>query len=160
MNTKSTPQAYKQAPWRRQMQVIGGFMLVLIVLATISGLFLSISGRAAASGRRIQQLEMRAHSLSLEINDLRTHLAQVSSANAMKNRIESLNMQTIDPHTAIYLAVPGYDPNLRNEAQEAKEQEVEKSGLLPEYTSSLWTWLREKIWTNSPGIPTEGEVAP
>ncbi|WP_218570461.1 hypothetical protein, partial [Pseudomonas sp. Kh13] len=72
--------AYKQAPWRRQIQIVGAFMLVLVIVATIAGLYLSISGRAAAAGRRIQQLEMREHALNLEINDLRSHLAKISSS--------------------------------------------------------------------------------
>ena len=155
MNTTSTPPAYKQAPWRRQMQVIGGFMLVLVIVATIAGLYLSISGRAAASGRRIQQLEMKAHALNLEINDLRTHLAQVSSAIALNARIDTLNMQTVNPHDAIYLEVPGYSPDLRRGSQQATQEISSKPELLPEYTSSLWSWLREKIWTIAPAAPVE-----
>ncbi len=155
MNTISTPPAYKQAPWRRQMQVIGGFMLVLVIVATIAGLYLSISGRAAASGRRIQQLEMRAHSLNLEINDLRTRLAQVSSSISLNERINSLNMQTVDPHTAIYLEIPGYNPNLRRQANQPELPEAQAPKLLPEYTSSLWDWLREKIWTITPAISVD-----
>lgn len=142
------------------MQVIGSFMLVLVIVATIAGLYLSISGRAAASGRRIQRLEMRAHSLNLEINDLRTHLAQISSANALESRIDSLEMQTVDPHTAIYLEIPGYDPNLRAEAKKAEAPQAEKPSLLPEYTTSLWTWLRERIWTNVSVSPVEPEATP
>ena len=142
------------------MQVIGIFMLVLVIVGSIAGLYLYISGRAAATGRRIQKLEMRADSLNLEINDLRTHLAHISSANALKARIDSLNMQTVDPHTAIYLEVPGYDPNLRSEVQEVQQPEPKKAGLLPEYTSSLWAWLRERIWTNLPITVDEQEVTP
>ena len=79
------------------MQVIGAFMLVLVIVATIAGLYLSISGRAAAAGRRIQELEMQATTLNLEINNLRTRLAQVSSSHALNERISDLNMRILDP---------------------------------------------------------------
>lgn len=152
MSTTTQPPAYKQAPWRRQIQIVGAFMLVLVIVATIAGLYLSISGRAAAAGRRIQQLEMRENTLNLEINDLRSHLAKISSSIALNERIGSLNMQTIDPHTAIYLEVPGYSPDLRKGIEQAPLPEVPKPQLSPEYTSSLWDWLREKIWTISPNL--------
>lgn len=161
MSTINTPPAYKQAPWRRQLQIIGAFMLVLVIVATIAGLYLSISGRAAAAGRRIQQLEMRAKTLNLEINDLRTHLALISSSISLNNRIDSLNMQTLDPHSAIYLEVPGYSPDLRKEIDRAPEPEAPKAILLPEYTRSLWDWLREKIWTINPNpLQNTNEVLP
>ncbi len=79
------------------MQVIGAFMLVLVIVATIAGLYLSISGRAAAAGRRIQELEMQATTLNLDINNLRTRLAQVSSSHALNERISDLNMRILDP---------------------------------------------------------------
>ena len=159
MSTITPSPAYKQTPWRRQMQVIGASMLVLVIVATIAGLYLSISGRAAAAGRRIQQLEMRENSLNLEINNLRTHLAEISSSHSLNARIESLKMQTIDPHTAIYLEVPGYSPNIRKELSEPPQEDAPKAQLLPEYTSSLWDWLREKIWTTTQ-LENQSEVLP
>ena len=162
MSTTTTPsQAYKQSPWRRQMQVIGAFMLVLVIVATIAGLYLSISGRAAAAGRRIQELEMQATTLNLEINNLRTRLAQVSSSHALNERINDLNMRILDPHTTIYLEVPGYSPDIRKgSGNQPAPETAPKAKLLPEYTSSLWDWLREKIWTVSPQPSITDEVTP
>ena len=54
---KDLLQAYKQAPWRTQIQRVGAFLLVVVVIAVIAGLYLNISGQSAATGRRIQNLE-------------------------------------------------------------------------------------------------------
>ena len=53
-------QAYKQAPWRIQIQWIGLFLLGLVLVASIIGLYLSISAQAAASGRSIQFLGIKS----------------------------------------------------------------------------------------------------
>ncbi len=68
---KNLVQAYKQAPWRTQIQWIGIFLLVLIGVAVVAGVYLMISGRAAATGRRIQSLEAEISALEMEINDLK-----------------------------------------------------------------------------------------
>jgi len=49
-------QAYKQAPWRVQLQWIGLFLLGLVLVAGITGLYLNISAQAATAGRKIQSL--------------------------------------------------------------------------------------------------------
>ncbi|HOT53519.1 MAG TPA: hypothetical protein PLH68_05845, partial [Anaerolineaceae bacterium] len=69
MKTKNIFQAYKQAPWRLQLQWIGLFLLVLVGVAAIAGVYLSLSGKAAVTGRRIQNLEFQASALELEVND-------------------------------------------------------------------------------------------
>lgn len=161
MSTTNTPPAYKQAPWRRQLQIVGASMAILVIVATITGLYLHISGQAATSGRSIQFLEKEIYTRKLEINDLQTKLAEISSSRSLTERIAELNMRTVNPHTAIYLEVPGYDPAIRDEIQEITAPETPKPLLLPEYTSSLWDWLREKIWTNIPQPPQNpDEVLP
>jgi hypothetical protein len=47
---QSLTQAYSQAPWRKQMQIIGLFLLVLVLTALV-GIYLSVTARAAAVGR-------------------------------------------------------------------------------------------------------------
>jgi len=49
--------AYKQAPWRIQLQWIGIFLLGLVLMASITGVYLNISAQAATAGRMIQFIE-------------------------------------------------------------------------------------------------------
>ncbi|MGV8050624.1 MAG: hypothetical protein AB2L21_09835 [Anaerolineaceae bacterium] len=154
-------QAYKQAPWRVQLQWIGIFLLILVCLAVIAGGYLSISGRAAASGRHIQELEGEVDQLELEINDLQTQLAYVSSARSMRERLKSLNMVMLDPMQALYLEVPGYqDQDTVVLAPAANSESAASPIILPEFTSSLWDWLSQKISEAQQATPVPTEVLP
>ena len=94
-------QAYKQAPWRKQLQWIGIFLAILVAVTAVAGIYLSISRLAATSGRRIQNLESTVNDLKLEVNDLNTELALISSARSMSQRLEGAEMVEVDPPQAI-----------------------------------------------------------
>jgi cell division protein FtsL len=144
---KNLVQAYKQAPWRTQIQWIGIFLLVLVGVAVIAGVYLMISGRAAATGRRIQSLEAEISALEMEINDLKTQYAQVSSAKSLSERAEALNMTLLDPLKAMYIEVPGYIPPSQPAlAPPPTVEDISTPVLLPEFTASLWDWLRLQVF--------------
>jgi len=143
---KNLVQAYKQAPWRTQIQWIGIFLLVLVGVAVVAGVYLMISGRAAATGRRIQSLEAEISALEMEINDLKTQYAQVSSAKSLSERAEALNMTLLDPLKAMYIEVPGYVPPSQPAlAPPPTVEDISTPVLLPEFTASLWDWLRLQV---------------
>lgn len=152
---KNLVQAYKQAPWRTQIQWIGIFLLVLIGVAVVAGVYLMISGRAAATGRRIQSLEAEISALEMEINDLKTQYAQVSSAKSLSERAEALNMTLLDPLKAMYIEVPGYVPPSQPAlAPPPTVEDISTPVLLPEFTASLWDWLRLQVFIE-PNLSTE-----
>ncbi len=139
-------QAYKQAPWRQQLQYAGIFLAVLLAVAVVAGLYLSISGRTATTGRQVQMLDSRVESMKLTINDMQTELAQISSAKSMYARSKELGMQLMDPAEGLYVQVPGYqgltafNPSTTKQVQSSNYPEI-----LPEYTSTLVEWFQEKI---------------
>jgi len=150
-------QAYRQAPWRMQLQWIGIFLVVLVIIASVAGIYLSISGRTAATGRRIQNLEMDISALKLNTNDLNTQLAQASSAKTLYDRLAKLDMVEVNPHQALYVEVPGYEPRTTVVmAPPPSVDAVTAQVLLPEFTSSLWDWLKDKVWQ----APVASQVAP
>ncbi len=154
-------QAYEQAPWRKQLQWIGVFLLILVSLAVIAGIYLSISGQAAATGRRVQNLEMQVESLKLEINDLSTQLAEISSARALNERLKGTDMVTLDPAQALYVEVPGYLPEEKIAlAPPPSPEKASAVELLPEFTASLWDWLRSYTWKPAPTAEATPEVLP
>ena len=56
---KQFKQAYSQTPWRKQLQVIGAFLLVVVVSALVAGIYLSVTSQAATLGRQIQDMQIR-----------------------------------------------------------------------------------------------------
>lgn len=155
-------QAYKQAPWRIQIQWIGLFLLALVLIASITGIYLSISAQAAASGRRIQFLERRISNINNEIAELNANLAAAKSVENMKSRAEALGFIPINPHEAVYLEIPGYNPHADLVLAPPRVNIISESPtVLSAYTLSLWDWLVQNIWQVSSRDSTiEQEVFP
>lgn len=121
-------QAYSQAPWRKQVQMIGAFLLFLVIVALIASMYLDVTARAAAIGREIQRLEFGDASYSVthvddpedtdwsilelqQINaDLETQLAWLTSDTVMKERAIDLGFEPVTPEQILYVEVPGYIP--------------------------------------------------
>jgi len=160
MKTKNIIQAYKQAPWRLQLQWIGIFLLILVSIAAIAGVYLSLSGKAAVTGRRIQKLEFTVSALELEINDLASQLAYASSARVMSDRAKALNMVQRDPAQAVYLQVPGYSPESFVLAPAPNVDKIPSPSILPEFTSSLWDWLAEQLTQLPDSVVSTQEAQP
>lgn len=155
-------QAYKQAPWRIQLQWIGLFLLAIILVALIMGIYLSVSAQAAASGRNIQAYERRIANINNEIAILTTELARVKSASNMRDRAEQLGFIAIDPQEAMYLEIPGYDPKAELVLAPPRVSMMSEPPILrSSYRISLWDWFIGQIWQPLPGLTTpEEEITP
>jgi cell division protein FtsL len=143
-------QAYKQSPWRVQLQWIGLFLLAVLLVATITGLYLSVSAQAAAAGRNVQWLENDIEETTSEISDLMTKLAKAQSTEKMAARAEELGFHLLDPENAIYIEVPGFDPDSAVVLAPPRSNTVINTPLIQDsYTSSLWDWFTTNIWMGS-----------
>ncbi len=151
-------QAYKQAPWRIQIQWIGLFLLGLVLIASITGVYLSINAQAATSGRRIQYLESQISSINDEIAELTAELAAAKSVDSMQSRAQSLDFVPLNPHNALYLEIPGYNPQADLVLAPPRVNIISESPtVLSSYRTSLWEWLVSNIWqTPSGDIQAEG----
>jgi len=125
-NVQKITQAYSQAPWRKQVQWIGAFLLVLVFVWLIAALYLDVTARAATVGREIQVLQVgkietantqpdpkklrSIEELKRRNADLQAQLAYLLSKDTMQKRAELLGFEQIEPGTALYIEVPGYLP--------------------------------------------------
>lgn len=135
-------QAYQQAPWRSQVQAIVLFLVALVVVALVSGLYLSISAQTSAEGIAIQNLETQRDDLERQIANLKTQAGQLSSASQMEERAKALGYQETDPSNITYMVIAGYPG--RQAAQLAPinpTQSQPQSLIKSDYTESLWEWL-------------------
>ena len=145
-------QAYYQAPWRFQLQLIGLFSLVLVMVALVAGIYLSVTARAATTGREIQ--EMQADILVIErINaDLETQLAQLTSSRTMDRRARDLGFRPITPGEVLYLEISGFvGPQEAVLAPPPGPVAPTTFNLPPEFTQTLFGWLKE--FTLQPTAP-------
>jgi hypothetical protein len=146
MTTQRLTQAYRQTPWRTQFQWIGLFLLGLILVATVAGIYLSVSAGAAAVGREIQQLEYEREMIAREIADKRTLLAQLTSTGQMSKRAGELGYQSIQPGAAQYMVITGFIPRQPASLVTSTTYNAYQPSLVePRYTQSLLEWITEQF---------------
>jgi cell division protein FtsB len=144
---KSLTQAYPLTPWRKQTQVIGLFLVLLVLGALILVTYLNVTARTATIGRQIQKMQGIIADLELTNADLENQLAQLESAEVMELRARELNFSPIVPGQAHYVVVPGYAG--RSKATVAPPPEpavVVAQTRLPAFEQSLLDWLRQQVF--------------
>ena len=155
----SLTQAYSQAPWRKQLQWIGLFLLILILAALVAGIYLSVTARAATIGRRIQGIYAEMEDIERNIEDLQTQLADLTSKTVMEQRAAELGFQPAGSDQMIYVAVQEYQrPDQALLGSTPGIELPDEQILAPEYTQSLFDWLRERVF--EPAAPLLVEVNP
>lgn len=144
--SKEIIQAYNQAPWRRQVQLLGLFAAAILGLALVAALYLDVTARAATAGRLVQSLQEQRSDAEQRIEDLETNLASLTSIAVMQKRAADLGFAPVSPAVFSYLPVVGYEgkqvPQL---APRAGSEFGVRQRLPVEFTQSLFDWLGEMI---------------
>lgn len=136
--------AYPQAPWRTQLQLLGFFLVFVVLIALIAGFYLSVSAEAAAIGREIQVMQEDIRKLEQENENLKSILGNLTSARTLTARAEEANFQPIVSEEAAYLLVPGYPGRPPVSLAPTHQKEIISAPVLPdEYTESLLEWLNK-----------------
>lgn len=143
---ESFAQTYAQAPWRRQLQIIGLFSLVLVSIALVAGIYLNVSAKAAAVGRDIQAKQTEIETLDREIEDLQSQLATVLSSTEMEARALKMGFAPIPTEQTVYLMIPGYAARQPVVLAPNSQRTLVSASVLPEqYTESLFDWARRRL---------------
>lgn len=138
-------QAYSQAPWRKQMQAVGLFLLVLVFVALIAGIYLSVTARAATTGRQVLLMQDDIERMKRENADLVTQLADLKASTRMKDRATALGFEPIQKGQATYLVVPGYvRPEGVTLAPPPAPVTAVAASLPPDFTQSLVEWVQQQ----------------
>jgi hypothetical protein len=143
--------AYRQAPWRVQRQWAGAFLLGVLALAMISGLYLDVTSQTAIIGREIQGLRFRTIEAQHMNADLQTRLATLLSTDSMETRALALGFRPAEAGEIHYLVVPGY-VRPSGVSLAAITSTVTTPSTPPEYTQSLLEWISEYLETPASGI--------
>jgi hypothetical protein len=153
--TQNVTQAYQQAPWRNQIKWIVFFMLGLLVVALVAGLYLSISAQSVTLGIEIQEYNSTKVIIERNIADLRNQLADLTTTTEMEARAKELGYDYLNPDEIEYFVVNGYTGRRTAIlAPRSEENDISKAMLDPSYTQSLWEWFFQglgKVSLNSNG---------
>src|SRR5512135_1540727 len=110
-NVTQIVQTVRQANWRVQRQWIGLFLLGLVLVAMVAGIYLNITVRATLAGREIQMLQADIATNTRANSDSETQLASLSSVESMQKRAEAMGFSPAEPGDITYIFVPGYTPD-------------------------------------------------
>ena len=148
-NVTQIVQKYRQAPWRVQRQWIGVFLLGLVLVAMVAGIYVNLTTRADLAGREIQNMNDQILDNQRQNADFETQLASLTSAQSMMKRAESLGFQPVSPNDVTYVVVPGYvaKPPIDLSSTTAAPA---RPMILPEYSESLFDWLAREIDATAP----------
>jgi hypothetical protein len=139
-------QAYSQAPWRRQIQIVGLFLLIVVFAALVAAIYLNVSARSGAIGRELQSIQDQLLADEQKIADLKAQLGTIYSSAEMERRARTLGFQSVDPEEALYIVVPGYSGRQPLILAPAFQRDVVSATVLPaEYTEPLSVWLRKQF---------------
>ncbi|HSV86539.1 MAG TPA: hypothetical protein VLH85_08180 [Levilinea sp.] len=141
---QNVTQAYQQTPWRKQLQRFGLFLLGLVVIGLVAGLYLYISAETVSAGVEIQKLEWEKESIQRQISNLKSEIGFLLSATEIEKRALELGFQPNTPDQIRYMVVPGY-PGRQAAimAPPPRPPAVPRVIIKPAYTQSLWEWLFE-----------------
>ncbi|MEJ2706457.1 MAG: hypothetical protein P8074_02470 [Anaerolineales bacterium] len=143
-------QAYSQAPWRKQVQIIGLFLLAVVFAAVVAGIYLSVTARAATTGREIQRLQREIEVMEQANADLQSRRAFITSASEMEKRARNLGFRPIESEETVFIVVPEYTERQPIILAPAPSPVVVAAPVTPaEYTESLFVWLRRQFVQSS-----------
>jgi len=166
-NTKRIIQAFPQAPWRSQTQMIGLFMLFLIAVAIVGVFYLNVTAEATLIGREIQEMQATISAVEIENSALELDLGNLSSVDRMRDRARDLGFDPIAPEEMEFIVVDGYyqtQPQglmaLNEEPSVRSNSEPVPADLPDEYFESIFTWLLRKYYDRTFEFPNESTWLP
>jgi hypothetical protein len=139
-------QAYSQAPWRKQMQLLGLFLLVVVFIALIASIYLNVSAQSGAIGRDIQSMQVTMLQDERQIAHLKGQLGVLYSSIEMDRRARAMGFVSKNPEETFYIVVPGYvERQPANLAPSYQPQVVGAADIPAEFTESVFVWLQKQF---------------
>jgi hypothetical protein len=155
--------AYSKAPWRKQVYMIGVVLLILVSVAIVAGIYLNVTARAAATGRQIQEMQVRLYGyhyltddegenyvpieeLEQQIANLSSQLAYLTSYEVMQQRVKDLGLVKLSADNIKYIEVPGYvERQTTSLAPPPVPVVVNASAIDPQFKESLFEWVTDQV---------------
>jgi hypothetical protein len=151
-NVSQIVRKVRQAPWRVQRQWIGLFLLGLVLMAMVAGIYLNVTVRATLAGRETNSLRAIVTTNQRVNADLETQLAGLISIGSMQKRADAMGFQPADPSDITFVAVPGYMGQSAVDLSMPSGNQQEAPTILPEYTESWFDYfMNQQASSNSNG---------
>ncbi len=148
-NVTHIVQKVRQAPWRVQRQWIGLFLLGLVLIAMVAGIYLNVTVRATLAGRESISLQAMITTNQRVNADLETQLAGLISVESMQKRADGMGFLPANPTDITFVSVPGYAPQSAIDLSTSNSNRSAAPIILPEYTESWIDFFLNQQSTSS-----------
>lgn len=91
-----------------EAQAALGWGIILIMLALIGAIYLGQTSKIAASGRKVQDMQLELDALREENAVLERDIAQVQTLEYLRQESERLGFVSAQPYDVEYLVIPEY----------------------------------------------------
>ena len=141
---KKRKQAYKQAPWRRQLRSIGLSILPVIAIAVVAALHLIISAQSAAAGLQTMEMHYDEEEKLRRIANQRIRLAWSTSYKEMQKRAKKLGFEPAPAELQHFMVISGYQGQEAVLIAPPPGSENQRAPIVNEYYQlSLWDWFMD-----------------
>jgi len=145
---KKLIQAYRQAPWRKQLQSLGLYILPLIGIVITAAIHLMVGAQSAEAGLTIYSLRTKQEELQRIIANQRTQLAWLTSFQRMAAEAEKLGFVLIEEEQMHYVVLPAYSGRQTELLTPPPgAQDANTTIINAAYRKSLWDWALNTIFT-------------
>ena len=140
-NVTQVVQKVRQAPWRVQLQWVVLFLVSLVLMAMVAGIYLNVTVRATLAGRETISLQATITTNQRINADMETQLAGLTSVQAMQQRADAMGFQPASPEDITYVSIPGYVAQSAVDLSTPGATEPAAPVILPEYTESWFDYF-------------------
>lgn len=148
--TKKTRQAYRQAPWRRQIRSLGMSLLPVVAVVVVAALHLVVSAQAAEAGLQIMDMHYQEEEILRQIANQRAELARMTSYKEMVQRAKNLGYETAIAESIHFMTISGYQGQDAVLLAPPPGIENQSTPLINEfYQESLWDWFIDTFLTGN-----------
>lgn len=141
-------EAYRNTPWRKQIQMLGLFAAFGVVVAVVMIVYVWVTSLAGAYGLKVQEYQATAQSLEQVIEDKNAQLADLTSLENLAARAAEQNYIPVDPNRIRYVEVEGYagEQPIQLAPSTSVQPQTAQSQLPHEFTTSLIDWIWDMIY--------------
>ena len=155
---KKLKQAYKKAPWRRQMQAIGLSLIPVVLFVAGLSIYLIISAQAAAAGLEIMDLHFEEEEILREIANQRSDLAYITSYTQMQKKAQKIGFISPTEDELHHMVINGYEGQKPILIAPPPGEDYSSMDILnTAYQQSLGTWIFDTFFSPSVSQGEYGE---
>lgn len=137
--------AYAQAPWRKQLRLVGLFSLGVVFLALLAGIYVILSANIAKVGRDIQAKYAQIDDIDWQIEEMQSQLARIQSTESMAQRAMAMGFKVVEPDEKFFLPVPGYVERQPITLAPKTVPPVSGAVVIPShYTETIFDWFERQ----------------